>query len=185
MVQSQIIFWQRVLWANGAKTKDQRCLFRICQRTRHNFLAFFAIYVSFSHKPEVEVLKCIRKLGFFLLVFGENWRHYDFFFWNFLTFNKKKKQENCSPAGDSLDLTYFQGRSPNFSQSIQKNSYLIAQMPPSILCYNHKVASSTWMSTFAKLLGDQAYFQNLLETSTFYKWVENGTVRIEGRRKFW
>ena len=69
----------------------------------------------------------------------------------------------------SLDVTYFRGRSPNFSQTIQRNSYLIAQIPPSILCYNHKVASSTWMSTFAKLLRDQAYFQNLMETSKIYK----------------
>lgn len=57
----------------------------------------------------------------------------------FSQYFSKEKAKNCEKRpGDSLDLTYFQGRSPNFSQSIQKNSYLIAQMPPSILCYNHK-----------------------------------------------
>ena len=82
---------------------------------------------------------------------------------------KLSKYAQCYYSGELLDVTYFRGRSPNFSQTIQKNSYLIAQIPPSILCYNHKVASSTWMSTFAKLHGDKAYFQELKKTGSFYK----------------
>ena len=82
---------------------------------------------------------------------------------------KLSKYAQCYYSGELLDVTYFRGRSPNFSQTIQKNSYLIAQIPPSILCYNHKVASSTWMSTFAKLHGDRAYFQDLKKTGSFYK----------------
>ncbi len=80
-------------------------------------------------------------------------------------------QKFANPEGEDFADTYFKGRSPNFSQTIRPESFLIAKIPPSVLCYNHKVASTTWMSAFAQLLGDEAYFQELLRTKAFYKWV--------------
>lgn len=70
---------------------------------------------------------------------------------------------------EGMSSSWYPGRSPLFSQTIQRDAFLIAQTPPSVLCYNHKVASSTWMSAFTKLLGDEVYFQQLLESGAFYK----------------
>ena len=80
-------------------------------------------------------------------------------------------QDFANPGEDWGDeiSTYFWGRSPHFSQTILTDSFLIAHTPPSVLCYNHKVASTTWMSAFAQLLNDQEYFQKLNKTGAFYK----------------
>ena len=63
----------------------------------------------------------------------------------------------------------YQARSPIFSQQIQPHSFLIAHLPPAVLCYNNKVASSTWMSTFAKLLNDHSYYDQLSKSGHFYQ----------------
>ena len=57
---------------------------------------------------------------------------------------------------------FYEGRAPNYEQKLGLSAFLIAQKPKTILCYNHKVASSTWMSTFAKLLHDEKYFKVFL-----------------------
>ena len=47
-------------------------------------------------------------------------------------------------------------------------AFLVSNMPPALVCYNHKVASSTWISTFTKLY-DTEYYEELSKTGAFYK----------------
>ena len=42
----------------------------------------------------------------------------------------------------SRDPTSFEGRSPLYSQQIRREAFLIASLPPTILCYNHKVSKN-------------------------------------------
>ena len=56
-------------------------------------------------------------------------------------------------------MNSYGGRAPVYDQKLILNAFLMADKPKTILCYNHKVASSTWMSTFAKLLHDDKYFK--------------------------
>ena len=55
------------------------------------------------------------------------------------------------------------------------DAFPVSQIPPSMVCYNHKVASPTWISTFVQLLGDTVYFQQLSQSGAFYQW-ENSDV---------
>ena len=54
-------------------------------------------------------------------------------------------------------------------EDISVDAFLVSQMPASVVCYNHKVASTTWISTFVQLLGDPVYFQQLSRSGAFYK----------------
>ena len=73
-----------------------------------------------------------------------------------------KIQETCQDflgAEGEKRANFYGGRAPIYEQKLALSAFLMADKPKTILCYNHKVASSTWMSTFAKLLHDDKYFK--------------------------
>ena len=73
-----------------------------------------------------------------------------------------KIQETCQDfqgAEGEKRTNFYGGRAPIYKQKLTLNAFLMADKPKTILCYNHKVASTTWMSTFAKLLHDDKYFK--------------------------
>ena len=73
-----------------------------------------------------------------------------------------KIQETCQDflgAEGEKRVNFYGGRAPIYEQKLALSAFLMADKPKTILCYNHKVASSTWMSTFAKLLHDDKYFK--------------------------
>lgn len=65
--------------------------------------------------------------------------------------------------------TRFRGVGQTYSQEINPNAFLIATVPHTIICYNHKVASSTWMAHFAKLLGNKVFWDQLSHSGKFYR----------------
>ena len=60
---------------------------------------------------------------------------------------RKRVKDVCkqySQDGGSIgsrDPTYFKGRSPLYSEEIQRDAFLIAHLPPTILCYNNKACA--------------------------------------------
>jgi len=74
----------------------------------------------------------------------------------------QKIEETCQDflgAEGQKSANFYGGRAPFYEQKLGLSAFLIAEKPKTVLCYNHKVASSTWMSTFAKLLHDEKYFK--------------------------
>ena len=55
---------------------------------------------------------------------------------------KQYARDGVAGGIGSRDPTSFEGRSPLYSQQIRREAFLIARLPPTILCYNHKVSKN-------------------------------------------
>ena len=55
---------------------------------------------------------------------------------------KQYARDGVAGGIGSRDPTSFEGRSPLYSQQIRREAFLIASLPPTILCYNHKVSKN-------------------------------------------
>ena len=54
---------------------------------------------------------------------------------------RKRIKDVCKQYAETIgswDPTSFKGRSPLYSEQIRRDAFLIARLPPTILCYNHK-----------------------------------------------
>ncbi len=50
------------------------------------------------------------------------------------------------------------------------NSFLLdTEKTRSAYCFNHKVASTTWMSLYARLEGDEEFLAEMERTKLYYK----------------
>ena len=57
---------------------------------------------------------------------------------------RKRIKDVCKQYAETIgswDPTSFKGRSPLYSEQIRRDAFLIASLPPTILCYNHKAKS--------------------------------------------
>ena len=107
------------------------------------FCFLFFLHIQF---PKIEIVKIPSKNS-----------------WNYEIQGSRiqKIREICDEfSGDGIyNENYYQGRAPNYEQKLNLQSFLIAEKPKTVYCFNFKAAASTWMSTFAKLLHDEEYFK--------------------------
>ena len=57
---------------------------------------------------------------------------------------RKRIKDVCKQYAETIgswDPSSFKGRSPLYSEQIRRDAFLIASLPPTILCYNHKAKS--------------------------------------------
>ena len=56
-----------------------------------------------------------------------------------------------------------------YDQTLGKSFLLDAEKTRSAYCFNHKAASTTWMSIFARLEGDEDFLKEMRRTQQYYK----------------
>ena len=57
-----------------------------------------------------------------------------------------------------------------YDQTLGRSSFLLdAEKTRSAYCFNHKAASTTWMSIFARLEGDEDFLEEMRRTQQYYK----------------
>ena len=69
----------------------------------------------------------------------------------------------------SKDFCSFHSKHRIYNQAITGSSHLQDPNTGTIYCFNHKVASSTWMSLFARMLSSSQNIQNIIESEQYYK----------------
>ena len=85
------------------------------------------------------------------------------------TRRKQLIKDTCEKHALNYYDYYYKGKSVEYSHAMKSNSFLKSEDPPVIFCYNFKVASQSWMAIFAKLLGDEEYYNRLKNTKEFYR----------------
>ena len=57
-----------------------------------------------------------------------------------------------------------------YDQTVGKSFLLETEKTRSAYCFNHKAASTTWMSVFARLEGDEDFLEEMQKTQQYYKY---------------
>ena len=74
----------------------------------------------------------------------------------------------CQAHGKAMSPTIYRSSNSLYSQGIRPTAFLVAEDPPSIVCINNKVASTTWEALFVKLYKDHKLWQEMNKTGQFY-----------------
>ena len=69
----------------------------------------------------------------------------------------------------SNDFCSFKSKYHDDDQAISGRNHIQDPNTGTIYCFNHKVASSTWMSFFARMQSRTRQFQHIIETEKYYK----------------
>ena len=69
----------------------------------------------------------------------------------------------------SNDFCSFKSKYHEYDQAISGRNHIQDPNTGTIYCFNHKVASSTWMSFFARMQSRTQQFQNIIKSEKYYK----------------
>ena len=82
---------------------------------------------------------------------------------------EKSKKVKRRGAKRKSNTTYF-AVAEAYDQTVNKWSFLLEpEKTRSAYCFNHKAASTTWMSIFARLEGDEDFLEEMRRTQQYYK----------------
>ena len=79
---------------------------------------------------------------------------------------KKVCEEISAPSNDFCS---FKSKYLDYDQAISGRNHIQDPNTGTIYCFNHKVASSTWMSFFARIQSRTQQFQNIIKSEQYYK----------------
>ena len=60
------------------------------------------------------------------------------------------------------------GKHTRYDQKIDTRYWMVDPKSRTSYCFNHKVASTTWMAVFAKLQGDEEFLKQAEEDGMYY-----------------
>ena len=130
------------------------------------FLAFILLFYYISYllknrsckrlrQKEVVVTEPEEKLNFEEALMLERLNHM-----------KNVCQEIEAPSNDFCS---FNSKYHDDHQAISGRNHIQDPNTGTVYCFNHKVASSTWMSFFARIQPRTQQFQHIIETEKYYK----------------
>ena len=84
-------------------------------------------------------------------------------------YRARKLGKNRRGAKRKSNTTYL-AVDEMYDQTVGKSFLLETEKTRSAYCFNHKAASTTWMSVFARLEGDEDFLEEMQRTQQYYKY---------------
>ena len=84
-------------------------------------------------------------------------------------YRARKLSKNRRGAKRNTNTTYL-AVDELYDQTVGKSFLLETEKTRSAYCFNHKAATTTWMSVFARLEGDEDFLEEMQRTQQYYKY---------------